>query len=328
MKDELLNLSQRTTINRSDVDQISEICKDYVLDSGQVMFVQIDKQGNVVSCNQAFRRPFNIPVNHPRLNIFDYLISQKGDLTGGFDHHFGQPTLFSTPLSKQKFMFYVYEVRSGFLLFGQLLNASDEVQYSQLADITTTMGNLVQEVKRVNSELKLSNERNLELALKDELTGLANRRFLFQRLNEEVSEAVRYDHPLSLVIIDLDFFKTINDQHGHQVGDQVLHEIGLILLDLTRASDIAARHGGEEFAIVLPETNLQQAYLFSERTRQVIKELSLSMKYQNIRITISAGVAQFDPAESIDQLVSRADHALYVAKENGRDQVCRSEVDT
>jgi len=169
----------------------------------------------------------------------------------------------------------------------------------------------------------LRKEAELEqLAITDALTGLYNRRFFTSRLAAEVGRARRYGRTLSLVMLDLDNFKEINDQRGHQFGDHVLAEVGKILTTNVRASDIVCRYGGEEFAVLLPETGPEQAGQAAEKLRTRLKE-HFQGGDDSLAATVSLGVASYPSPGVADEndLVKRADAALYEAKEQGRDRV-------
>lgn len=177
-------------------------------------------------------------------------------------------------------------------------------------------------------EALLDEQRELDvLAHTDELTGCATRRSLMNRLSEEFFLARRHGQPLSVVILDLDGFKEINDGHGHLAGDKVLRALGQFLRGESglRARDCAGRYGGDEFVVVLPNTDAAGALRFAERTRGHLAEQGFSFEGHEFQATLSAGVASWGPADSEvtspDALLSRADRALYGAKSDGRDVV-------
>jgi diguanylate cyclase (GGDEF)-like protein len=161
----------------------------------------------------------------------------------------------------------------------------------------------------------------------DPVIGIYNRRCLDRRLIEEYQRAQRYQQPLSLLLIDIDHFKRVNDSYGHPVGDQVLRYWGELILGAVRASDIVARYGGEEILVIAPNTATAAALVLAERIRANIEahELTLSSdpaKRQSIRITVSIGIAELTPAiDSIEQFLNNADCALYRAKREGRNRV-------
>lgn len=182
------------------------------------------------------------------------------------------------------------------------------------------LGELVIEVQA--DRLRRVNQKLEKLARTDELTDLANRREMHRRLDIEVERARRYGSPLSAVILDLDQFKAVNDRYGHQAGDRVLKRVGRLLRDGVRSADIVGRYGGEEFAIVLPETGTEEAMDLVGRILEGVRGISIDVGGETIEITSSAGVATLEDAEeSPSELIRRADAALYRAKDEGRDRV-------
>lgn len=162
-----------------------------------------------------------------------------------------------------------------------------------------------------------------EMAATDSLTGLANRRTFMEELNREVMRAKRYQQALSLLIVDIDHFKWVNDKYGHLAGDAVLQSLAQILIKHVRTVDMIGRYGGDEFAVILPETNASGAKLVGENVRRTVSHTSFLLPDRNeIGLTVSIGISSFpDNANLIQQLIERADQALYMAKEKGRNQV-------
>jgi two-component system cell cycle response regulator len=174
-------------------------------------------------------------------------------------------------------------------------------------------------------EHTLADNRRLErLAITDPLTALLNRRALTERLAAEMGRVRRYDSTVSLLLLDLDHFKGVNDQYGHLVGDDVLTEMGVLLQGAVRAVDIVARYGGEEFVVVLPETAADGATAFAERLRELVEEHPFTRGDDRaLKLTASIGVATY-PApdiESVEDFFAQADQALYRAKAEGRNRV-------
>lgn len=157
-----------------------------------------------------------------------------------------------------------------------------------------------------------------ELASTDALTGLANRRYMTELLELEFKRQERYEHGFSIIMIDLDKFKQVNDVFGHEAGDQVLTQAANLLKTSLRASDTSSRWGGEEFLILLPETQNSNSLHVAENLRKTIEA---QLHYADYRVTVSVGVASFRPEDSLRSLVKRADDALYKAKERGGNQV-------
>jgi diguanylate cyclase (GGDEF)-like protein len=166
------------------------------------------------------------------------------------------------------------------------------------------------------------NARLLTLVATDPLTGVANRRKLMERGEEELSRARRYNFPLSVVMVDLDHFKRLNDTHGHALGDQALRAAAQLLVAGVREVDLVSRSGGEEFAILLPGTDLPTGIEIAERLRLAVRGGEIPSPHGAVGLTASFGVAELQPRDvSIDQVIARADRALYRAKAEGRDRV-------
>lgn len=176
--------------------------------------------------------------------------------------------------------------------------------------------------KMLSERLQL--EEKLEfLANTDALTKIANRRHFLEDLNFEISRFIRYSHPATLLLFDIDHFKKVNDTYGHQVGDDVLRTVAKTCKDMLRENDLIGRYGGEEFIVCLPETDAEQALKVAEKMRRAIEELQLQHKNDYFSITISIGVAPLLMNDTISEasIISHADQALFQAKSNGRNQV-------
>jgi diguanylate cyclase (GGDEF)-like protein len=164
------------------------------------------------------------------------------------------------------------------------------------------------------------------LACLDGLTGLNNRRHFMTLAEMEWSRFRRYGRPLALLMMDIDFFKSVNDRYGHDVGDEVIKTIGNIMQNHKRTSDVVGRIGGEEFALLLPEAASDNAAAVGERFRRLVAECSLDAGIERISVTLSVGVgATHDQTSGIEQMMKEADVALYEAKRSGRNRVCRFE---
>lgn len=164
------------------------------------------------------------------------------------------------------------------------------------------------------------------LSLKDALTGLYNRRHFDAVFEREFLRSKRYKSNLSIAIIDIDFFKKINDTYGHLCGDNILKETAYLILDTFRKTDIVFRYGGEEFVILLTETSLEKAKIPLERLRKKIEEFNFVFKGQKVNLTVSIGAAEVnEKTNSAEEFLDYADKALYRAKNNGRNQMALSE---
>ena len=165
-------------------------------------------------------------------------------------------------------------------------------------------------------------EQIKKLAVTDGLTGISNRPNMEQSLLNEFGRSMRYNSPLSIVLLDVDHFKEVNDSYGHQKGDEILVTFASILKKFCRANDIAARYGGEEFLMILPQSNAQGAFKIAERVREEIMKMSFVGNDSKFSVTTSCGVAELnrDCMKNIDQLINVADNAMYEAKNSGRNK--------
>lgn len=168
----------------------------------------------------------------------------------------------------------------------------------------------------------VKNAKLYEQAITDGMTKLYLHRYFKQKLYEELKRAERYNRPLSVVMIDIDYFKRFNDTYGHQLGDEVLKRVANTLRKSVRTHDLAARYGGEEFALILPDTDLTGAITVAERIRRAVEIDYLEHEHQTIKVTVSLGVSLFpEHAGEVETLIKAADQALYISKEGGRNRV-------
>ena len=188
-----------------------------------------------------------------------------------------------------------------------------EQQAAALDRYATRLDNAYQELESTNARLK-------EFSFKDEVTGLYNRRFFSIRLEEEVSRYRRFNHPVSVVLLDLDAFKPVNDELGHAAGDETLRGMAEILLRHSRGINVICRYGGDEFAVLLVETSKAGARLYADRIRYVLSSYQFAHRR---RVTASFGIASLpeDVAPTADDLIRAADEALYAAKRAGKNRV-------
>jgi two-component system cell cycle response regulator len=178
--------------------------------------------------------------------------------------------------------------------------------------------------KRYSDRLRHNVQLSLEMAITDQLTGLHNRRYMARHLDNLLDNAKRNDRPLTFVIMDIDHFKQVNDSYGHDIGDEVLKEFAGRIAANVRGIDLACRYGGEEFVVVMPDTDVAAAYAIAERLRQSIETnpVRISRTPGQLHVTISIGIARMEGAsDTADALLHRADKALYRAKRSGRNRV-------
>lgn len=212
-------------------------------------------------------------------------------------------------------------------------NAIDELGRLNLSyeQVVLELRQAKQNAEQLAVALKQTNDTLRELAFRDGLTGLYNHRYFQEALISEKEQSQKYDQPLSLMLLDIDYFKKVNDTYGHPIGDIVLQEVSNSLVSLVRKSDIVARYGGEEFTIILPETGISQAKVMAQRVRRGIEQLQIDIGDQQLSITISIGLvcAETDEERHLGtDLVGLGDQALYRAKQMGRNRVEIQQVPT
>jgi diguanylate cyclase (GGDEF)-like protein len=176
--------------------------------------------------------------------------------------------------------------------------------------------------KRAEEKLRESERRYKELSITDDLTKLYNSRHFYERLHLEMERTTRYRHPLSLLMVDIDDFKKFNDTHGHLAGDKVLAKTGKVIQNALRDSDSGYRYGGEEFAVILPETSGPGAVQVAERIRKEFAAMSIPLPETGAcSITASIGVTELREREKSSEFIRRADRNLYAAKAAGKNRV-------
>lgn len=189
---------------------------------------------------------------------------------------------------------------------------------SYIADLVWS----IVEQKRADEQILALNAQLERLAMQDDLTGLMNRRAFFIQGAKEISRTKRHKIPLSLLMLDVDSFKEVNDKYGHETGDRVLQHVSKKLVEKVREIDSVARMGGEEFSLLLPNTEKKDAAILAERIRSAVEQESCQIQKQIIHVTVSIGVSSFcEEASTLEAILREADHSMYLAKKQGRNRV-------
>ncbi len=236
--------------------------------------------------------------------------------------------VFDMPLDKVKEVCAVTKFDAGVLILTDEI-PEDLTVRAESFDFIKRPINSVELTTRINSLGKVMKYRNnlKTIAITDELTGLYNRKYLHSRLDAEISRAKRYGTSLSCVLIDIDFFKTVNDMYGYDWGDVLLKKVAQMLEALIRKEDILTRYGDEEFILVLPNTSEEQAFIFAERFRRDIEKMEFipASEEETHPITISGGISAYPFLENVEEnsntIIRYAEHALYSAKKRGKNQI-------
>ena len=318
-----------------------------VLNSLTAHIAVLDVDGQIVSVNEAWRRfarenggereEFYVGTNY--LAVCETAISRGGDgalvamLDGirtvlyGDQDHFSFEYPCHSPTEQRWFILRVTRYRR---------EATAHVIVSH-EDITARK-RVEEDLRRAKEALESANRdleqalaREQHLARTDYLTGVCNRRHFFSLAAHAVDVSLRYGHPLSVILLDVDHFKQVNDRWGHQMGDEILKVVARVAGDHLRDADVIARYGGEEFAVLLPETGAGQAMIVAERMREGIAAQGIDTGNGRVNVTVSAGIAEvLSEDDALDGLIRRADQALYAAKDAGRNRsvVCDTTVPT
>jgi diguanylate cyclase (GGDEF)-like protein len=296
------------------IDQISNICA-----------VLIDEQLIIMDCNRAFQTTAGAS-SKPVGKRFDaFLIAEDRDLRiappeKGFQEL--RFTMIGEMHSQNNMIGYVSRAEGGYLLFCELAWITEDEIFEEISKINNQLANMTRELNKKNIALEKANATINKLLRSDALTDIANRLYFKEYYQKVQAYAVRHHSPLSLVMADLDHFKAVNDQYGHQAGDQVLVEFAKLLKANCREEDLPVRYGGEEFCILLVAADADQAYSQAERMRSQLENSTIGE--QQLKITASFVLATLRQGESLDGILKRADDALYRAKNSGRNRVIAS----
>ncbi|HLY57983.1 MAG TPA: GGDEF domain-containing protein [Stellaceae bacterium] len=210
----------------------------------------------------------------------------------------------------------------------RLVRLSDRMQHelqsakSELAEQARSLLALNEVLRSESEQRRLLSDELFRMAMTDPLTGASSRRHLFELGNYEIGKTARSGDPLTALLVDLDHFKSVNDAHGHIVGDEALKRFAELSMTLIRKTDVFARYGGEEFVLLLPGTTTERGLEIAERLRQTVAGDAMPLPDGEVRLTVSVGVASLVPGDTrLEELLTRADRALYEAKAAGRDCV-------
>jgi diguanylate cyclase (GGDEF)-like protein len=296
---------------------------EWLTNSEAVFALLLSPDGTIHERNRAAQRRFPLDLAATTApTIWDYLVCSDTDQ---LRRRLSEPDAahdasFLMNLSDGKQSPVSWEARllrcdEFFLLLATVEQRHESIFQNQMLSLTNDLSLGIRGAAQTNRKLKLANETIELLARTDGLTGLANRRMLEEALSKEIARADRLTESLSVIFIDVDRFKPINDQHGHEAGDRVLAEIAAIFKNEIRSYAIAARFGGDEFVLLLPGTTQDGAIVIAERIQASVS--ALVVQGHPGQIAVSMGIAVFVPGETGEELIARADEALYRSKQKG-----------
>lgn len=293
----------------------------YFEQMSSIVMVIINSNLEIIGCNQGLIKLLNLSHEPIGRTISDFISTESTKTI---------PLPSPNEIHPFKFLFQGENTFS-FLVFGTIIGLNDSYliigekpvltgdnTISTISSLNNELTDLVRELNKKNKALEKANDTIQKLMNTDPLTNLWNRRYFMIQLESAFSFAKRHHSPLSLVMADIDHFKTVNDIHGHSVGDQVLIDVSNIFIKYSRIEDIVARFGGEEFIFLLPQTHSLVAANLAERLRKMVEDYHFPQ--YGFRITVSFGVAEKTPNDTLESLLKNADDALYQAKRKGRNQ--------
>lgn len=290
------------------------------------IIVVFDENLEVIRCNERFLNLASLSKKEVETRKIEDLVITEGSkfpsLPDTGTHKEVNLQLSDLFVNKSDYFFtsYIFSSGSYYYLIGEERQEEEKEVLDKISLLNNALSNKTRKLAKKNKKLEKANKRIEKLSKTDELTGLANRRYFMDYFEKMISQARRHSDPLSLAMIDLDKFKDINDTYGHQAGDDVLSALGSLLLDEARKEDLAGRIGGEEFAVLLVQTDIGKADNYAERIREKINQLKVDSVPE--AISASLGVSAMKAGDDSESLLKRADAALYEAKENGRNRVC------
>lgn len=293
----------------------AEICTG-IVEHAEEGIVVIDRSQTIVLYNEGARRVFGYTEEEALGQGLDMLLPEKFHLQHGvMVEEFGASQTISKHMSSRSRQIY-----------GKRKDGTEFVASVQIMKLGANekggSGKYYAAIIRDISENKKTEEELLRLAATDPLTGAFNRREFTAIADREALRSSRYHHSLSILILDLDHFKKLNDTYGHAAGDKALQRFTTLCCNALRNVDIFGRWGGEEFVALLPETDIEGAAIIAERLRKIVADNVLNYNEYKIQFTVSIGIAQYKDAEtSIDVPLSRADSAVYDAKKAGRNRI-------
>ncbi|GAB6137715.1 GGDEF domain-containing protein [Halanaerobaculum tunisiense] len=292
------------------------------------IIVYFDKDYYILDYNEEFLNLFDFNKGKLKKKKISNLLTEKSfnklKVNFGKDKSYKRKNLeFLSSLVNNKihntYNCYLFKLEDSFCLIGKQETYKKTEIINEISKLNNQLANKSRKLTKKNKKLNKANKRIENLLRTDELTELSNRRHFMEYFKKMIARSKRYSTSLSLIMCDLDKFKEINDNYGHDIGDKVLKAVGELLKEETREEDMAARVGGEEFSILLTDTSLQNGKVYAERIRKKVSQLDI--EEVDRKITLSLGITKLKESDDKESFFKRADEALYKAKNSGRNKV-------
>lgn len=300
-----------------------ELLITYLEKYTDIMLLLLDNNFNILDCNSAFLNFLELEDKPVGKSIYEYVgkedieylelnISSEAPLNTSLTVHGVNETMYTVNCN-------LFLVDDKYVMFWEKVILTETQVVEKMSVLNEELTNLTRELSKKNAELKKANDKITRLLRTDSLTDIYNRRFFMEELERSISLMKRHKISFSVAVADLDKFKSVNDNWGHGIGDRVLIHLSELLQNICRKEDVPARIGGEEFAILLPHTTLEEAVNFTERLRKKLASQVIDPLPEPV--TCSFGVTQIVEEDTADSVMKRADEALYRAKDRGRNKV-------
>ena len=285
-----------------------------------------DEQLTILEFNQGFLKAVDLSKEKLYKQTLDniFTISSMELLVFSQDQNYNKVNLKlqennTVKKVEREYICHIFQLENYYCLIGEATGSDEDEVLNKISKLNNELSSITRELSKKNLKLEKANQQIKELSRKDPLTDLYNRRAFMEYFEKQLAQSKRHSNSLTLIITDIDNFKEINDTYGHSTGDDVLEGLGQILSQETRQEDMAARVGGEEFAILLVKTDTNNACNYAERVSQKLKDFELEAISEPV--TLSFGISAARPDDDLDSLYKRADQALYKAKEAGKDRI-------
>lgn len=300
------------------LERTPRIFSSYLAHFSQIVLILIDRNRIIHDCNQGFLDVLALSEKPSGKELDEFLSSESKKFALPSDDRYVPIRLnFNVSDTVQITLSgYMYAVKGGYLLVFEKHRLSYNELITKMSSLNNELTNLTRDLDKKNQELEKANETISAIMNTDPLTGLLNRRAFHEILRKSMAFSRRHNFPLTLVMSDIDHFKSVNDTYGHDKGDKVLKTVAKILNKSCRSEDTAARFGGEEFLSLLPNTSTSSAMYCAERLRKKIESVSIADIPR--KITASFGLTELLPSDTEESFIRRADEALYEAKKKGR----------